>query len=123
MVNLTNPLQEVNMVTSPMLWSRPIPLGNDKDDDGDVGCDDEDDGYDEHGEHGDLADALVKMGNDDDDDAGYPAHSHQDIIPPWWDLVCNQSENLSVKKSYPWLFRVAQIVAALQPGCEEMERE
>jgi len=27
MVNLTNPLQEVNMVTSPMLWSRPIPLG------------------------------------------------------------------------------------------------
>ena len=89
-----------------MLWSRPIPLGNDDDDDGDIGCDDEDDDYDEHGEHGehgDLADALVKMGNDDDDDAGYPAHSHQDIIPPWWDLVCYQSENLSVKKSRPWL--------------------
>ena len=59
MVNLTNPLQEVNMVTSPMLWSRPIPLGNDNDDDGD-NDDDEDDGYDEHGEHGDLSNALVK---------------------------------------------------------------
>ena len=84
MVNLTNPLQEVNMVTSPMLWSRPIPLGNDNDDDsdndddGDICCDDEDDGYDEHGEHGehgDLADALVKISNDDDDDFGYLAHS------------------------------------------------
>ena len=89
MVNLTNPLQEVNMVTSPMLWSRPIPLGNDKDDDGDVICDDEDDGYDEHGEHSHLFDALVKMGNDDDDDADYPAHSHHDILPPRCDLVCN----------------------------------
>ena len=28
MVNLTNPMQEVNMITSPMLWSRPVPLGN-----------------------------------------------------------------------------------------------
>ena len=61
MVNLTNPLQEVNMVTSPMLWSRPIPLGNDNDDDGDIDCDGEDDGYDENGEHGDLADAGVSI--------------------------------------------------------------
>ena len=72
------------MVTSPMLWSRPIPLGNDNDDDGDIDCDGQDDGYDEHGkhgehdehgEHGDLADALVKISNDDDDDFGYLAHS------------------------------------------------
>ena len=27
MVNLTNPMQEVNMISSPMLWSRPVPLG------------------------------------------------------------------------------------------------
>ena len=27
MINLTNPMQEVGMSNSPMIWSRPMPLG------------------------------------------------------------------------------------------------
>ena len=28
MINLTNPVQEVGMASSPSIWSRPMPLGN-----------------------------------------------------------------------------------------------
>ena len=34
---------------------------------------------------------------------GYPAHSHHDKIPPWWDFVRDDDGgNLSVTKSHHW---------------------
>ena len=36
------------------------------------------------------------MGNDDDDVAGYPAHSRQDIIPPCWDYGYDDDEKLQL---------------------------
>ena len=43
-------------------------------------------------------------GNDDDDDNdgdGYPAYSHHDKIPPWWEYVSNdKGGNVSVSKSH-----------------------
>ena len=45
-------------------------------------------------------------GGDDDsddggDDDGYPAYSHHDKIPPWWEYVSNdKGGNVSVTKSH-----------------------
>ena len=40
-------------------------------------------------------------GDDDDDDDGYPAYSHHDKIPPWWEYVSNdKGGNVSVSKSH-----------------------
>ena len=37
----------------------------------------------------------------DDDDDGYPAHSHHDKIPPWWENVSNDKRgNMSATKSH-----------------------
>ena len=39
---------------------------------------------------------------DDDDDGGYPAYSHHDRFPPWWDFVCDDyGGNLSGDKFPP----------------------
>ena len=39
--------------------------------------------------------------NDDHDYDGYPAHSHHDKFPPWWDFVRDDDGgNLSVTKSH-----------------------
>ena len=38
---------------------------------------------------------------DGDDDVGYPAYSHHDKIPPWWECVSNdKGGNVTVSKSY-----------------------
>ena len=38
---------------------------------------------------------------DDGDDGGYPAYSHHDKIPPWWEHVSNdKGGNVSVSKSH-----------------------
>ena len=40
---------------------------------------------------------IASYTNDDD---GYPAHSHHDKFPPWWDFVRDDDGgNLSVTKS------------------------
>ena len=37
------------------------------------------------------------------DEEGYPAHSHHDKFPPWWDFVRDDDGgNLSVTKSHHW---------------------
>ena len=36
----------------------------------------------------------------DDDDGGYPAYSHHDKIPPWWENVSNEGGNVSVSKTH-----------------------
>ena len=39
--------------------------------------------------------------DDDDDDDGYPAYSHHDKIPPWWENVSNdEGGNVSVSKTH-----------------------
>ena len=45
-------------------------------------------------------------GNDDgedDDDDDYPANSHHDKNPPWWEFVSNEyGGNMPVTKSHHW---------------------
>ena len=37
----------------------------------------------------------------DDDDDGYPAYSHHDKIPPWWENISNdEGGNVSVSKTH-----------------------
>ena len=46
---------------------------------------------------------MIDDGDDDDgdDDDGYPAYSHHDKIPPWWEYVTNdKGGNVSVTKSH-----------------------
>ena len=41
------------------------------------------------------------VGDDGDDGDGYPAHSHHDKIPPWWENVSNdKGGNMSVTKPH-----------------------
>ena len=59
--------------------------------------------------HAQFAHYLQLFHDDDDDDDdviddvddGYPAHSHHDKIPPWWENVSNdKGGNMSVTKSH-----------------------
>ena len=48
------------------------------------------------GEDGDDGD-----GDGDGDDDGYPAYSHHDKFPPWWENVSNdEGGNVSVSKTH-----------------------
>ena len=39
--------------------------------------------------------------DDDDDNDGYPANSHHDKNPPWWEFVSNEyGGNMPVTKSH-----------------------
>ena len=51
---------------------------------------------------GDLTDITLAIEDtDEDDEDGYPAHSHRDKFPPWWDFVRDDDGgNLSVTKSH-----------------------
>ena len=44
----------------------------------------------------------AQVGDDGDGDGdGYPAYSHHDKIPPWWEYVSNdKGGNVSVTKSH-----------------------
>ena len=43
---------------------------------------------------------IIDHGDSDDED-GYPAYSHHDKIPPWWEYVSyDKGGNLSVSKSH-----------------------
>ena len=37
-----------------------------------------------------FAQVEVDDDDDDDDDDGFPANSHHDKIPPWWEYVINR---------------------------------
>ena len=44
---------------------------------------------------------IIHYLHDDDDDDGYPAYSHHDKIPPWWENVSNdEGGNVSVSKNH-----------------------
>ena len=50
-----------------------------------------------------MVTVMVILVNNDDD--GYPAYSHHDKIPPWWENVSNdEGGNVSVSKTHhtPW---------------------
>ena len=50
-----------------------------------------------HHSHGHLS--VRGYDDEDDDEDGYPAHSHHDKFPPWWDFVRDDDGgNLSVTK-------------------------
>ena len=61
-------------------------------------CDNDD--YDDDGDDDDHND---DDNHDDGDDVGYPANSHHDKNPPWWEFVSNEyGGNMPVTKSHHW---------------------